>query len=128
MDIILWIIQIILGIKLITVSYTHGLRQSQLTMQEAIQKMGKSSRPLLYIVAVCTFIGTVGLILPGILGSSTWITPVTALILSIMLLISILFHVKSREKPKIFVSIILFAFAAFVAYGRWVLVPFMALK
>jgi ATP/ADP translocase len=120
----LWIIQIILGIKLITVSWTHGLRQSQPTMQEAIQKMGRFSKPLLYIVAICTFIGTVGLILPGVLGSSTWITPVTALILSIMLLISILFHIKYREMPKIFVSIVLFAFAIFVAYGRWALVPF----
>ena len=125
MNIALWIIQIILGIKLITVSYTHGLRQSQSTMQEAIQKMGKVSQPLLYMISVGTFLGTIGLILPGVLGSSTWITPVTAVILSIMLLFSIFFHIKCREKPKIFVSVILFAFAAFVAYGRWVLVPYV---
>lgn len=35
----LWIIQVILGIKLLSVAYTHGLRQSQPTMQDAIQKM-----------------------------------------------------------------------------------------
>jgi len=128
MNIALWIVQIILSIKLITVSYTHGLRQSKPTtqeaMQEAIQKMGLFSQPLLYLIAVCTFIGTIGLILPGALGSATWITPVTAVILSIMLLFSIFFHIKSREKPKIFVSLVLFAFTVFVAYGRWVLVPF----
>ncbi len=101
MNIALWIIQIILGIKLITVSYTHGLRQSQPTMQEAIQKLGRFSQPLLYTIAVCTFIGTIGLILPGVLGSSTRITPITAVILSIMLPISILFHLKCREKPLI---------------------------
>jgi hypothetical protein len=123
MNLVLWIIQIILGIKLISVSYTHGLRQSQPTMQAAIQKMGKLSQPLLVIIAVGTFIGTIGLILPGVLGLPAWITPVTAVILSIMLLFSIFFHVKYREKPKIFVSVVLFAFAALVAYGRWVLVP-----
>ncbi len=123
MNIALWSIQIILGIKLITVSYTHGLRQSQSTMQEAIQKMGKFSQPFLFIISICTFIGTIGLILPGVLGSSTWITPVTAVILSIMLLFSIFFHIKCREKPKIFVSVILLALAIFVAYGRWILVP-----
>jgi hypothetical protein len=122
MNTALWVIQIILGIKLITVSYTHGLRQSQPTMQEAIQNLGKVSRPLLNIVAFCTFIGTAGLILPGVLGSATGLITVMAVILSIMLLFSIFFHVKSREKPKIFVSVILFAFAVFVAYGRWVLV------
>ncbi len=62
MNFALWAIQIILGIKLITVSYTHGLRQSQPTIQAAIQKMGKVSQPLLVIIAVCTFIGTLGLI------------------------------------------------------------------
>jgi hypothetical protein len=123
MNLALWAIQIILGIKLINVSYTHGLRQSQPTMQAAIQKMGKLSQPLLVIIAICMFIGTLGLILPGVLGLSSWITPVTAVILSIMLLFSIFFHVKYREKPKIFVSVVLFAFAALVAYGRWVLVP-----
>jgi hypothetical protein len=125
MNTALWIIQIILGIKLITVSYTHGLRQSQSTMQEAIQKMGKFSQPILYIISVCTFVGTLGLILPGVLGSSTWITSVTAVILSVMLLSSIFIHIRCREKPNIFVSVILFVFALFVAYGRWVLVPFI---
>jgi hypothetical protein len=121
MNTVFWIIQVILGIKLITVSYTHGLRQSQPTMQDAIRKMGRFSQPLLYLIAVCTFIGAMGLILPGVLGASARITPVTAALLSIMLLCSIIFHVKCREKPNIFVSVILFAFAVFVAYGRRVL-------
>ena len=119
----LWIIQIILGIKMLNVSYSHGLRQSQPSMQEVIQKMGKFSKPLLYMISVCTFIGTIGLILPGVFGSPTWITPMSAVLLSTMLLLSAFFHVRFREKPKIFVSVILFAFAVFVAYGRWMLVP-----
>ena len=123
MSIGLWIIQIILGKKLITVSYTHGLRQSKSTMQEAMTRMGRFSQPLLSMIAICTFIGTIGLILPGILGLSTRITSVTAAALSILLLSSIFFHIKSREKPTIFVSVILFAFSVFVAYGRCALAP-----
>jgi hypothetical protein len=34
-----------------------------------------------------------------------------------------IFHLRSREKPMIFVSLVLFAFAAFIAYGRGVLAP-----
>jgi hypothetical protein len=123
MNIILWLIQIILGIKLITVTYTHGFRQSGSTMQDAMRRMGKGSQPLLSTIALCTFIGTLGLILPGILGLPAWIVLVTAAIMSIMLLASIPFHVRFREKPQIFVSLILFAFAVFVAYGRWALAP-----
>jgi UPF0716 family protein affecting phage T7 exclusion len=122
-NIALWAIQIILGIKMLNVSYSHGLRQSRPTMQEAIQRMGEFSKPSHYATSVCTFLGAIGLILPGVLASPIWIIPVTAVLLSVMLLVSIFFHIKSRKKPKIFVSAILFAFAAFVAYGRWVLVP-----
>lgn len=123
MNTTLWIIQIILSIKLITAAYTHGFRQAQPTMQQAIQKMGKRAQPWLYWVAVGTFIGCLGLILPAALGMFTWITPLAAGIISLMLLFSTIFHIQSREVPNIFVSLILSALAAFVAYGRWVLVP-----
>jgi hypothetical protein len=122
MDIVLWIIQIILSIKLVTVSYTHGLRQSQPTMQAAIQKLGKFSPTVLTIISVCTFIGAGILVLAGVLGLPNSVISITAVIMSIMLLFSIFFHVKSREKPKIIVSVVLFVFAVSVAYGRWVLV------
>jgi len=123
MNVILWVIQIILSIKMITVCYTHGLRQSQPAMQEAIQNTGKYSLSLLHLISIGAFIGVIGLILPGVTGSSIWITPAAAAILAAMLLASIFFHVRSRVKPNIFVSLILAAFAAFVACGRWMLVP-----
>lgn len=119
----LWVIQIILGIKLLSVSYSHGLRQSQPSIQEAAQGLGRFSRPLLYFASVGTLLGALGLVLPGVLGSAMWIVPVTAAFVSIMLLISIGFHIKSRPKPRIFVGAILLTFAVFVAYGRWVLLP-----
>jgi hypothetical protein len=75
------------------------------------------------VIAICTFAGAIGLILPGILGSPARIISVTAILLSIVLLSSVFFHVQSREKPNIFVSAILFAFAVFVAYGRWGFMP-----
>jgi hypothetical protein len=124
MNISLWIVQIITAIKLLDVAYKHGLRQSMTSMQEAKQKLGAFSKPLLTIIAVCAFTGVLGLILPGLLGWAAWITPVTAALLSLMLLLSIFFHVRSRAHPKIFVSVVLFAFAIFVAYGRWALAPF----
>jgi hypothetical protein len=123
MNIALWIVQGILAVKLISVSYTHAFRQSLPTMQDAILRMGKSSRLILALVAFATFVGALGLILPGVLGTFPRITPVTAGILSIFLLVSLFFHIKSRDKPKVFVSLVLFALAGFVAYGRWMVAP-----
>jgi hypothetical protein len=119
MNIALWIVQIILGIKLLSLSYTHGLRQSQPVMQDAIRKVGGFARPLHYGIAFAAFVGALGLTLPGALGLPSQAISVTAIFLSVMLLSSIFFHIRSREQPKVFVSLILFAFAAFIAYGRW---------
>lgn len=91
MNIVLWIIQAILAIKLVTVVITHGFQQSKSTMQEAIGKSGGNPKPLLYGVAM------------------------------VSLLASIPFHLRCREKPKVFVSLILFMLVCAVYYGRWIL-------
>jgi hypothetical protein len=124
MNTLLWIIQVILSIKLITITYTHGLRQGMPTMREAIPRLGKAARPLLTLAAVGALLGALGLLLPGVTELPGVITPISACIMTVMLSVSVLFHLKSREKPKIFVSVVLLAFAAFVAFGRWALSPF----
>lgn len=123
MNTALWALQLILGIKLLSVSYTHGLRPSQPTMQDAIRKMGLLARPLHSAIALVAFLGTLGLILPGALKMPAQVISVTAGLLAVLLLSSIFFHVRSREKPNIFVSVILFVFAVLIAYGRWPFVP-----
>jgi len=123
LNVALWLVQILLAIKFISVAYTHGLRQHQPTMAEAMQKMGAYSRPSLYLIASWAFIGSIGLILPVASGSLSWITPAAAVILAIMALFSIIFHINYRHRPNIFASVILFVLTAFVAYGRWVMTP-----
>jgi hypothetical protein len=122
MNIALWIVQAILAIKLLTTAMSHGLQQSKPTMAEAIEKRGRSARPLLYTSAVLCLLGAAALILPGLLSLSAWITPIAAALLAVLLLISALLHIRCRTQPKIFVSLVLFVFAAFIAYGRIFLV------
>jgi hypothetical protein len=92
-------------------------------MRQGIQKMGHWARPVLYFVAAASLLSSVDLILPAASGMHVWITPFTAAILAGLMLLSILFHIHCREKPNILPSIILFALAAVVAYGRWILAP-----
>ena len=123
LNVVLWIIQIALAIKFVSVSYTHGLRQGQPDMKQAIKRMGEYSQNLLYVIAVCTFLGGVGLVLPAAFGVLTWIIPATALMLAVIMLAGIVFHMLCRDNPKIWTGIIICVLAAFVAFGRWVLVP-----
>ncbi|MGA9347394.1 MAG: DoxX family protein [Anaerolineae bacterium] len=124
MNVILWALQIVLAVKFISVAYTHGIRPDQTKMQRGIQRLGTITRPLLTLIALCTFLGGIGLILPAATGILAWLTPWSAALLALMMLLAIGFHVACRESPNIVVGLILFALAAFVAYGRWVMAPF----
>jgi len=127
MNTVFWVLQIILSIKLVSVAYTHGLRQDKASMQEAIRKFGDLARPMLAIAAGGTLLGAAGLVIPGALGEMSWLTPWIAAVVVGMLLVSIVLHVRGREQPKIWVSLILCAMAVAVAYGRWGVAPFLFL-
>jgi len=124
MNIVLWALQIVLALKFVSVAYTHGFRADQTKMQRGNQRLGAVARPLLTLIALCAFLGGVSLILPAALGILTWLTPLSAALLALMMLFAVGFHVACRESPNVAVGLILFALAAFVAYGRWVIVPF----
>ena len=124
MNIVLWALQIVLGLKFVSVAYTHGLRPDETKMQRGVQRLGTLARPLLTLIALGAFLGAVGLILPATTGILTWLTPLAAALLALMMLLAVGFHVACRETPNIVVGLVLFALAAFVAYGRWVIAPF----
>ena len=93
-------------------------------MHLAIQKMGNRARLTHALVAIFAFIVAAGLILPGLLNFLPQLTVWAAGLAAILMIGSIFFHVKFRDKPNIFVSVILLALALFVADGRSILSPF----
>ena len=123
MNILLWALQIVLALKFASVTWSHGLRPDEAKMQRGVQRFGALARPLLVLIAVCTFLGGVSLVLPAVIGTLSWLTPWAAALLALLMLLAAGFHIACREKPNTVVSLILFAFAAFLAYGRWVIAP-----
>jgi len=121
MAIALWIVQVILAIKLLSVAYSHGLRPGQEKMAESIQRIGPAARPLHVATAILSLLGCLGLLLPAIPSVPVSIIPATAAFVCLLMVASIIFHVRSREKPAIFADAILAAMAAFVAFMWWVL-------
>jgi hypothetical protein len=119
MNLVLWIAQIVLCIKLLDVVRTHGLGQSRQSMQTAIRRLGKYTRPGLFFISAGACAAALGLTLPGVLHAGAQFIPLAAIFSAALLLVSLICHIQSREKPKIFVSLVLFAIAVFIAYGRW---------
>ncbi|MBN2009414.1 DoxX family protein [candidate division KSB1 bacterium] len=123
MNTILWIFQILLAIKAISIAVTHGINQHKPTMKDAIERQGESARRRLKITAVCLLVVSVGIILPAGIGKFVWVTTIAAVVFALMALISIPLHMKCHDKPKLIVGLILFLMNAFLAYGRWMIAP-----
>jgi hypothetical protein len=123
MNIILWVLQIVLAVKFLSVAVTHGLRPDPAKMQRGVQRFGAAARPLLIAIAAAVSLCAVGLVLPAVIRSASWLVPWSAALLAAMMLGAAGFHLACRDNPKTWVSLVLFAPAAFVAYGRWVIAP-----
>jgi hypothetical protein len=123
MNAVLWVLQAALAVKAISTTYTHGVQSDPIKMQRGMQRLAAAARPVLTATGICTLALGVGLLLPAATGFLTWLTPLSAAVLALMMLASIAFHLACREKPAIAADLVLFALATFVAYGRWVLAP-----
>jgi hypothetical protein len=118
MNVLLWALQIVLALKFVSVTFTHGLRPDETKMQRGTQKLGAWARPLLALIALCALLGGVSLILPAATGILTWLTPWAAALLALMMLFAVGFHVACRESPNIVVSLILCALASSEEYAH----------
>jgi uncharacterized membrane protein len=122
MNIALWIVQVLLALVFVGVGVNHVFRYDALKVQPRMSWVGALPRSLLAFIGICEILGAIGLILPPITNILPWLTPLAASLLAVMMLLASIFHFRRREN---FVgNLILLALAAFVAYGRFVLVPF----
>ncbi len=123
MNVILWALQIILAIKLLSAAFTHGLRPDYAKMQRGLARFGAATCPLLVVIAVAALLGAAALILPTALGLDPALTGWAAAVVAVFMLLAVAFHAGCREKQSWPVSLVLAAMAGFVAYGRLVIAP-----
>ena len=123
MNILLWILQIILFIKFLATAFSHGIRQDQELMKQAIIKMGDKSGAIHVFISILCVVGALGIILPDVIRQYYVVVPVSAGLMGMLMLLSILFHVKYREKPIVIADIILFVLVVITGYGRLAINP-----
>jgi hypothetical protein len=123
MNTVLWILQGILCVKLLSAAYTHAIRPDAAAFAKGMERLGGAAQPLLILVALGTLGTAIALVLRTVVQVPTWLTPAAAALMAVMMLAATGFHLACREMPNVWVSLVLFALAAFVAYGRWALAP-----
>jgi uncharacterized membrane protein len=121
MNIVLWILQVLLGIFFLFSGVNHFLVPPGLP--------GLMSWMYELPVGLHIFSGTVeilaglGLILPGLTKIQTRLTVMAGAGLVLVMVGAMVWHVQRGEVANIFQNLILAALAGFVAYGRWRLKP-----
>ena len=121
MHVILWILQGVLAVIFAIAGVTHFLPPEGLP--EAMHGVAELPAGVPYFIGTVEILAALGLILPGLTGIQTRLTPLASAGLILVMVGAIVWHAQREEFPNIVLNVILAVIAAFVAYGRWRLRP-----
>ena len=121
MNIVLWILQVLLGVYFIFVGVTHFILPAGLP--EPMSWMYELSPGLHYFSGIAEILGGLGLILPGIFKIQTRLTPLAAAGLVLVMIGAMVWHLQRGEVTNIFANLVLAGLLGFIAFGRWRLRP-----
>jgi uncharacterized membrane protein YphA (DoxX/SURF4 family) len=126
MTYVLWIIQVLLALLFL---FAGGMKL--VIPPDVLASMGSPNQiPLpgwfVRFIGVCEVLGALGLILPGLLHIKPWLTPPAAAGLVVIMIGAVALTIAADGVAAGVVPLVVGLLAAFVAYGRWRLVPHSA--
>jgi hypothetical protein len=116
----LWILQVVIALVLLVTGYSHSIGYERSIAIPRMAWMRALPMNFVRVVGVLAIAGAIGLVLPALTGIAPWLTPLAALMLTLLMACAIVFHYTRREFPHIVFNAILGVLAAAVAYGRFV--------
>ncbi len=124
MNIVLWILQVLLGLYFLFVGVMHFVLPPDLP---AMMNWMYELPPALHTISgILEILAGLGLILPGLTGIQPRLTPLAALGLVFVMFGAAFWHITRGEITNVVSNLVIAAIAAFIAYGRWKLVPLKA--
>ena len=121
MNIALWIVQVLLAGMFIMAGAMKAFQYER--AKTSLPWVKDVPRGLTTFIGISELLGGLGLLLPAITGILPWLTPLAAAGLALIMILAIGFHAWRREPQAIVINVVLLLLAAFVAYGRFVIVP-----
>ena len=118
MNVLLWIIQVLLALLFLFAGVTKLILPiEQMTKQIAMPGL------FLRFLGVVEVFGGLGLILPGLFRIKTWLTPLAAVGLTIIVVGATVITLKIGGGATAMFPLVTALLSGFVAYGRWRLAP-----
>lgn len=121
-NIIIWIVQGLTAFAFFGAGMVK-VTQPKEKLQEKMEYVEDFSDGQIKTIGALEVAGAIGLIFPWLLNILPFLTPLAGLGLVLTMIGAIITHARRGEYPGIVVNLILMAMAAFVVYGRFVLVP-----
>jgi uncharacterized membrane protein YphA (DoxX/SURF4 family) len=122
MGIALWVVQVLLAAAFL-VSGATKLSQPKEKLLENWAWVEDFSQRTVRIIGALEVLGAIGIVLPALMGIVPWLTPLAALGLVLTMIGAALTHLRRAEYGAIAVNAVLLLLAAFVAYGRFFVLP-----
>lgn len=125
MNIAIWVVQVLLAVFFIL----FGFMKAFLPIDSIADQMSfvlDVPEALVRFIGVAELAGGLGLILPAITRILPWLTIAAAGGLGTIMILAFIFGVSRGEIPNAVINIVVLALLAFIAYGRWKLVPISA--
>ena len=121
MNIALWIVQVLLGGMFVMAGVMKAFQYER--AKASLPWVKDVPRSLTRFIGIAELLGGLGLLLPAITGILPWLTPLAGAGLALVMVLAIGFHASRREAQAIGFNAVLLVLAAFVAYGRFMVVP-----
>ncbi|WP_027343733.1 DoxX family protein [Hamadaea tsunoensis] len=118
MNVVLWIVQILLGAAYILAGLMKATQPKE-KLAPNMPWVDHYSAGSVKLIGTAELLGGIGLILPWALDVASWLTPVAAVGLAVVQVGAIVHHVRHGELKVLPVNIVMLALAVFVAIGRF---------
>jgi uncharacterized membrane protein YphA (DoxX/SURF4 family) len=122
MGIALWIVQVLLAAAFLVSGMTK-LSQPKEKLVKNMAWVEDFSQGAVRIIGALEVLGAIGIVLPALTGILPWLTPLAAAGLVLTMIGAALTHLRRAEYSVITVPAVLLILAAFVAYGRFFVLP-----
>jgi len=123
MTYVLWIVQVLLSLTFLFAGSTKFI----MTVEQ-MNSMAKIPLPgwFIHFIGICEILGAIGLILPWLLGIKPKLTPLAACGLVIIMIGAVTLTVAGGDILQALFPLIVGLLAAFVAWGRFRMLPKMS--
>lgn len=118
MNILIWVLQSLLAVMFLMAG---GMKLSK--TEDYMKKTGMNNPGLVKFIGTTEVLGALGLILPAVTGILSFLTPTAAVGLAIIMVLATGYHIRRKENGPAVFTLVLLLIAAFVALGRFVIVP-----